>query len=117
MRLFNTIEKQWIDLMLGINFLGRDILRRQLTCSHIILEDKSYSNLSLILETSSTERYLLHESVPIIMQAYQSDGVPIEFLIHIVDGFVRELEVYNAAGLELQVDKITLDKLKYEVRV
>ncbi|MGT2716674.1 hypothetical protein [Streptococcus respiraculi] len=117
MRNFNKLEQTWLHLMLDVEFLGRDILKNQLSSAKVIDEDINFSNYSLILRTDSPEPYPLSERVPLIMQAYQFNGIPIEFLLHMVDGFVAELELYNAAGDALDIHQISLENLKFEIRV
>ncbi|MBF0776976.1 MULTISPECIES: hypothetical protein [Streptococcus] len=117
MRNFNTIEQKWLNLMLDVNFLGKDILKKQVSTAVIIDEEINFSNYSLILRTESSTPYPFGERVPLIMQAYQPSGIPIEFLLHVVNSFIAEFEVYNAAGDELDINQISLEDIKFEIRV
>ncbi len=50
------------------------------------------------------------------MRAFQTDDVPYVFLLHIVEGYVDELEVFKADSSEILLPPdIDLSKVEYEI--
>jgi hypothetical protein len=53
---------------------------------------------SLEFEVRGKTRAPVTQRVPVYATALDADGVPIELLLHVVDGLVQELEVVEADG-------------------
>lgn len=90
-------EKIWIETMLSGKFLYRDELIdqingaeifREYTDFYISIKFKAVNNMMRKIKTDIT--------VPVEMRVYQTGKVPIQFLLHIIQGYVSELEVFNA---------------------
>lgn len=109
-RNLNKLEKRWIALMLNQSFEGRDIIKEQL--EHGIVVSETFSPfISLRFRTTSKEKYPYSLRVPAEMIAYQDNGVPVEFLLHVVDGFIDELEIFSADGSIIKPEEISLDNI------
>lgn len=108
-------EQEWVDKLLSVDFKGKDILVKQILKSKVIYE-KGYEFISLKFDISnSCERYPYPTRVPIEMRAYQDEGAPIVFLLHIIDGLVNELEIFSADLSKITEDGISLKTIEYEV--
>lgn len=114
-RPFNKREQTWLNNLLATTFIGKEIVEKQLAKA-IVTAEVYGPYTSLILETTCEEYYPHPFRVPVVMVAYQPNGVPIEFLLHIVDGFVDELEIYWADGEMLSQTEIELDKVVYDTK-
>ena len=51
---------------------------------------------------------------PLEMRAYLKNEVPIQFLLHVAEGVVTELEVFNADSSKID-SKINLDNAQTEI--
>ena len=114
-RKLNTMEKKWLDKLLDTDFKGKDILVKQISKSQVTYE-KEYAFISLKFEeVNSIEEYPYPVRVPVEMRAYQEEGAPIVFLLHIIDGLVNELEIISADSSQIIEDAISLKNVEYEV--
>ncbi len=53
--------------------------------------------------------------VPVEMRAFQKENAPIVFMLHVINGYLDELEIFSANGSTINVDNISLDKLEYVI--
>jgi hypothetical protein len=92
-------ERQIIERLLQDPFPGWDELRAQIFKSRVEPIDEYGDEYgSLQFEVEDGPKAKVTQRVPVDARANDSDGVPIEFLLHVVDGVVRELEIYKADG-------------------
>lgn len=49
------------------------------------------------------------------MRAFQDNSSPILFLLHVVNGLVFELEILTADSSKININAISLDKVKFEI--
>ena len=49
------------------------------------------------------------------MRAFQNEKAPIVFVLHVIDGYLDELEIFSTDGSTINVDTISLDKLEYVI--
>lgn len=119
MRRLHSLEKKWLTLMMKPDFDGKKIISEQLSNAYVVSEEITRGFASIKLATSTNRYYPFHERVPITMLAYVEDfrGYrPIEFLLHVIDGFVDELEIFDAAGFEIEdYSNIPLDNIEYQI--
>jgi hypothetical protein len=78
--------------LLEPTFPGRDELREQVTHIEVMTIDEDGG---LSLRCSGGPRAPVKCSVPTEGEYADSDGVPVHVLLHVVDGFVSELEVFK----------------------
>lgn len=116
LRCMSDLEKIWIDKFLEASFPDKAIVQEQLS-SVCVKSETLTPYISLGLQTQCQVAFPHKERVPVIMQAWQPNQVPIEFLLHFADGFVSELEIYYADGSEVDYNNIMLDNIEYEIRV
>lgn len=108
-------EQQWINRLMDVEFQGRDILLKQFSNANVIYkQEHSFISLKFKVE-GDIEPYPYRVRVPIEMRAFQNSTAPIVFLLHVVKGFIDELEIVTADLTQIDADSIQLDKVEYEV--
>lgn len=107
-------ELYWIEKILEVEFKGKQILLRQVSKAKVFLE-QGYDFISLKFQTEETEKYPYAVRVPVEMRAFQKDSAPVVFLLHIVNGFIDELELITADSSKIDVTTIEMDKVEYVI--
>ena len=98
-RKLKPAESAIIESLLREPFPGRDELRAQIACAQVKPVESYRDNYgSLEFEVAAAPKAPVRVRVPVDAVALDADGVPIEFLLHVVDGVVKELEVVKADG-------------------
>jgi hypothetical protein len=86
-----------LDRLLAFDFYGRNELVTQL--ANVLVErmsvDKDIHAVWLQVEGDPA---LWVRSIPVEGRGFDLDGVPIDFVLHVTDGFARELDVIKASG-------------------
>lgn len=121
-RKLTKLELKWLEVLLSYPFEGRDIINDQLKTATIIsdktyIEEDVYPYISLKFKTSSTEQFPFKKRVPVQMLAIQSTGDSIDFMLHVIDGYIDELEIYSTNGDAIIPSKIELNNIKHNVLV
>jgi hypothetical protein len=102
-RLLADDERQLIDRMLEQTFDGRDQLQAQLVDARVAGHGPPDTRTIVFASPSSTRpRVETGERVPVDAVMIDEDGVNIEILLHVVDGYARELEIYRVDGTPIQ---------------
>ncbi len=107
-------EKHWLEKMLDIEFKGKSVLLRQLLNAKVILE-QGYDFISLKFKIEGTEKYPYPVRVPVEMRTFNENTAPIVFLLHIINGFIDELEVITADSSRIDIEIIEFDKVEYVI--
>jgi hypothetical protein len=88
-------ERAVVSALLAQPFAGRDELVRQLDYVRArTIDDEGSLELTAIGALPAPVQY----RVPVDGSLLDVDGVPICVLLHVVDGYMSELEVYKADG-------------------
>ena len=107
-------EKQWIEAMLTENVPYREQIIAQINCAEIHREYADY-DLSMRFEVNPAAAPIHATTrVPIEMRVFKPEQVPTQFLLHIIQGFISELEIFNADSSEISPD-LTLDNARIEI--
>jgi hypothetical protein len=93
-RKLTEFERGVLDRMLENDFPGRDELRAQIESADVS-EFEGDDSGSLRFQVTGPRVVSPHQ-VLVEARAYDRDGVPIDYLIHVVDGFIFSLEVVKA---------------------
>jgi hypothetical protein len=97
-----THERALITKLLSVPFLGREELQEQAaTASVRVNDDPLDSSILLAVDRSSPRAHVLYR-VPVDASAPDIDGVRIDFLLHVADGWISELEIYRVDGEPVQ---------------
>lgn len=89
-------EQTWIEKMLDIDLPNKDILIEQLKHSKVIGQCMCGCKTINIQVDHRIEKYPYGERIPVEVMSYESGQAPIMFLLHVVDGYINELEVLRA---------------------
>lgn len=111
MRNLTDRESQILNRMLNQLSGDQTTLVDQASMAKVDIIDEEGS-LRFHLPTSVIPVDNITERVPVTASCEDCDGVPIYFLLHIVDGKLWELEVYKADGSQI-LNPPTADKLHF----
>jgi hypothetical protein len=92
MRTLTPQELATVNELLRIDFPGRDALSRQLDGALVETID---AQGSLRFQVGPVSHAGVAQRVPVHGQAVDLDGVTIQYLIHVADGRLHELEVFR----------------------
>lgn len=98
-RPLSDLEKQLLTKLLSADFSGRDTLREQ---AAVISVRELDQNGSLEFAPSNDMPAEVVRRIPVEAELDDSDGVTIHLLLHVVDGFLKELEVYRDDSSSVQ---------------
>jgi len=88
----------WINKLFDIEFKGREILVKQIEKSkYELINGEGFISIKFLINDDK-EKFPFKVRVPLEMTASQQDRHPIMFLLHVLDGFVDEVEIYTADG-------------------
>ena len=114
-RALNSSEMLWIEKLLTVNFKGKEILQKQLAKTGVTVNEE-FSFISLKFNVDkSIEKFPFNVRVPVEMRAFQGESAPIVFLLHVIDGFANELEIFPADSSKIELGLISLEKIDYDI--
>ena len=113
-REINSKEQQWLKKIFECEFKGKHILEKQLLKAKAISEE-GYDFISLKFKTDETEKYPYSVRVPVEMRVFDNNSAPKVFLLHIIGGFIDELEVITADSSKMDSENIAFDEVKYVI--
>lgn len=109
-----SIAPEEIDLLLAllsVSFPGCDALRQQIhNCKVRVLDDDGSLQLMPIAQSAADVRC----RVPVEAVTVDSDGIPIHILLHVVDGYLNELEIYKE-DLSTCLNRVTATNLQVAI--
>lgn len=114
MRRLELLEKEWLDSILKAEFKDKEVLIKQAE-EALIKAVYNSGYISICFKKMYGEKYPHNVRVPVEMRAYQKDKAPIVFVLHVVNGYLNELEIFSADGSELNANCICLDKTEYVI--
>lgn len=80
-------EREWLSQLLSVNFNGKNVLDQQLKHVQVVGHCNCGTCKSIILECNhDLPRFPSEQRVPVEMTLYDDDGVPILFLLHVING-------------------------------
>src|SRR5438094_5363254 len=94
-RPLTKLERGYVDRLLSAQFPGREEVEEQLRSA---LARRIDDEGSVEIISASRLHAPVTKRIPVEGEARDVDGVPIHFLLHVVDSTVRELEIYKADG-------------------
>lgn len=102
-------ETKWLSTLLKEQFSKKEEIIKQINNAEIQREyDKFFLSIKFMVDK---EIRPINNSarVPVEMHVYRKNTCPLQFLLHIVNGYVDELEVFCADSSEVDAD-IELEK-------
>lgn len=115
-RPLNGDERKWFRRLFEADFQDKEILKRQIDAASV--EGVLRLDGLIAVELSIPEdapRYPHSIRVPASMDDLREEGAPIMFLLHVVNGFAKELEVASADSTAFDERDISLREVKYHV--
>ena len=107
-------ERYWIEKLLEAEFKEKEILIEQILKAKVFFE-QGYEFISLKFKVEATPKYPHTVRVPVVMRVFQKDATPIIFLLHVINGYIDELEIITADLSKIELTTIELDKVEYEI--
>ena len=108
-------EKSWLEHMFKNDFLYRDEIINQI--NHSTIKHIRLKNLISIIFL--TDRRVLpiniQNRVPIEMRVYKKSKPPMQFLLHVINGYLDELEVFYADSSYIEGEFKILDNDHIEI--
>ncbi|MDO4774455.1 MAG: hypothetical protein Q4A10_01490 [Aerococcaceae bacterium] len=113
-RTVSPIEMEWLRTLLNVPFQGQTQLQSQLPYLTVVEEVWS-PYIALKFASSGGESFPSAVRVPVDMIAWQNHHAPVQFLLHINNGTIDELEIIALDGSVVDWEHISLDQLEYGV--
>jgi len=111
---FSQQEKGWLEAYLSYDFPEREKIIQQIRSSIITREYTKWYLSMKFNPDKSLSPALKTKRVPVLMLAHVENRAPLEFLLHIIDGYVTELEILFADSTEINANiDIAGVKLEY----
>lgn len=113
-------QKDLLDKLLSIEFPGVEELREQANnCKTETIVDEDNCGSFTIHPSPETPKANVEYVIPVEGLAKDNQGVPVEYLLHVRDGFMEELEVvvYSDAKLDAPLPIDDIQVMTYAERV
>jgi hypothetical protein len=109
-------DNEWkiLNKILSINFSGKDLIYKQLKTAKVISCCPCGCKTVDIQVDDTLPKYELNKRIPVELKTFSKDGIPIIASIHLVNGYINELEIYRADSGQICED-IDLDNSSIEV--
>lgn len=105
-REINNDEKSWFEKILSVDFKGRNIIEKQLKEAKTIgIYEVGFISLKLVIE-NEVQKFPYLIRVPVEIRVKRPNKAPTIFLLHIIEGIIDELEIFNADSSSLDDIKI-----------
>lgn len=107
-------ERYWMEKLLEAEFKEKEILIEQILKAKVAFE-QGYEFISLKFKVEASTKYPHTVRVPVVMRVFQKNVTPIIFLLHVINGYIDELEIIAADLSKIELSTIELDKVEYEI--
>ncbi len=87
-------ERKLLSFLLDADFPGRDELRQQAATAMVSRDCSDCPTLELEADRTCP-RATVKRTVPIEAEGRDYDGMAVQILLHVVDGYLSELEVFR----------------------
>ena len=114
MRNLNELEKEMLNRLVEKDFQGKEAIVKQI--ENAMAEDCNDNDNygSILLHTGVKEAADVRDRIPVEALVADSDGTDVAILLHVVDGFINELELFKVDGSPLMQ---AIDPVKIRVSV
>ena len=114
-RAMTDIENKILQKITEIDFPEMDIIKAQIKSAYVE-EHISYNNVWYKFQTKEDVEVIMNRArIPVSIVTEQTNGIPVECLLHVCSGRVTELEIYTQDGRKIELDKICFDKTLYSL--
>jgi len=84
-----------LNRLLSVSFQGQEALLRQAQSVRVSEECKDCRSIKLAVERLPSNVAVVQRRIPIEAEAVDRGGVTIHVLLHVVHGFIDEIEIYR----------------------
>lgn len=109
-------ETKWFDVLLSVDLVDKEVLSEQVKHAKVIGECTCGCKTINIRVDTSINQYPYSERIPVEMVAYEPGKAPIMFLLHVVNGYISELEVLRADSSPI-IDEIDLSNVEVQINI
>lgn len=88
-------EEGILHRLLSVDFQGRDRLLIQAQSARVVEECKECHSIVILVDKLPENVATVKRRVPVHAQTVDSDGGKLHILLHIVHGFIDEMEMYR----------------------
>lgn len=89
-------ERKVLNKMLSVEFKGKSIILRQLKTAKVVSYCPCGCKTVDIQVNLNSPQYKCMKRVPVELRTLSKPGIPIIASIHVINGYVNELEIYRA---------------------
>lgn len=108
-------ERKWIEAIVSKKFLYREDIINQINCAEVYRNyTEYYISLKFKVDTNWVNQIHTNIRVPVEMRVLKLGKIPVQFLLHIVQGYIHELEIFNADSSKID-EKIILENAEIEI--
>jgi hypothetical protein len=101
-RPLNSQEFGILNHLLSVNFPGRLMLKKQTESARVSEECEDCRTIKIIVDRISNNVATVKRRIPIEADANDIDGVKIHYLLHVVNGFIDELEIFREDSMPIK---------------
>lgn len=102
-------ECEWLNSMMNCGYPFHKEIIEQINHAKIEREATAYYYFLRFFVRSSCPPIPCDERVPITMEVKRPNAAPVEFLLHILHGYIYEIEIFNADSSSLEDSFIISD--------
>jgi hypothetical protein len=113
-RELSITEWKILNKMMSVDFDGKDILLIQLKTARVISYCPCGCQTVDIQVSKNSPKYEYTKRVPVELKVFSEDKVPIIASLHVVNGYISELEIVRADSKEIN-EEIILDNAIIEL--
>ncbi|HEY9825277.1 MAG TPA: hypothetical protein V6D19_07505 [Stenomitos sp.] len=88
-------EEEILKLLLSVDFPGREALLIQAHSVRVSEECKDCRSIKLAVDRSSSNAAIVKRRIPIEAETQDVDNMKIHILLHVVQGYMDEIEIYR----------------------
>lgn len=109
-------ERAVLERLLSCEFTGVQALRMQLASVRIEEECRDCSTIGFFINLEVSIRAKVRRRIPVEAEGIDADGERIYILLHVVDGFMNELEIYreDLSNIRVLPPPETLELINYD---
>ena len=94
-RLLTPEELGIVNRLLSVEFQGREELLRQAQSIRVSEECKDCRSITILVDNLLENTATVKRRIPIEAEAVDIDGAKIHILLHVVHGYIDEIEIYR----------------------
>lgn len=105
-------ENNWLNILLKEDFKGKEILINQINSAEVKKVYEDYFISIQFKPTNMKEKFRTKKRVPIEMLVQRKESLPLQFLLHVINDTVSELEIYavdsSKVGESIEMEDIVV---------